>query len=234
MLWDLAEQAGVTCFGTSAAYIASCMKGGVEPGDGRDLSRLHQRGVHRLTAGARGLRLGVRARGQRHVAVLDLRGNRRVHGVRRRRAHAAGVPGRVAGPSPGRAVEAFDEDGRALTGEVGELVITEPMPSMPLFFWNDPDGERLRDSYFSMYPGIWRHGDWIELTDRGTAVIYGRSDSTINRGGDPHGHERDLPRGAGPGRGGGRPGGRRAVARRRELDAAVRGPARRGAARRRR
>jgi acetoacetyl-CoA synthetase len=83
----------------------------------------------------------------------------------------------------GAAVEAFDEDGRALTGEVGELVITEPMPSMPLFFWNDPGGERLRESYFSMYPGIWRHGDWIEFSERGTAVIYGRSDSTINRGG---------------------------------------------------
>jgi acetoacetyl-CoA synthetase len=63
------------------------------------------------------------------------------------------------------------------------LVITEPMPSMPVFFWNDPDGERYRDSYFSMYPGVWRHGDWIEITDRGTAIIYGRSDSTINRGG---------------------------------------------------
>ena len=67
--------------------------------------------------------------------------------------------------------------------EVGELVITEPMPSMPLFFWGDEDGSRLEDSYFSMYPGVWRHGDWIEITSRGTAVIYGRSDSTINRGG---------------------------------------------------
>jgi acetoacetyl-CoA synthetase len=83
----------------------------------------------------------------------------------------------------GAKVEAFDEDGRALIGEVGELVITAPMPSMPLFFWNDPDGTRLHESYFSMYPGVWRHGDWIEITDRGTAVIYGRSDSTINRGG---------------------------------------------------
>jgi acetoacetyl-CoA synthetase len=68
-------------------------------------------------------------------------------------------------------------------GEVGELVITRPMPSMPLYFWNDPGDERYRDSYFSMYPGIWRHGDWIEITERGTAIISGRSDSTINRGG---------------------------------------------------
>jgi acetoacetyl-CoA synthetase len=67
--------------------------------------------------------------------------------------------------------------------EVGELVITEPMPSMPVFFWGDEDGSRYRSSYFEIYPGIWRHGDWIEITSRGTAIIYGRSDSTINRGG---------------------------------------------------
>ena len=83
----------------------------------------------------------------------------------------------------GAAVEAFSEDGRPLVGEVGELVITQPMPSMPLYFWNDPGGERYRESYFEMYPGIWRHGDWIKVTERGSAVIYGRSDSTINRGG---------------------------------------------------
>jgi len=80
-------------------------------------------------------------------------------------------------------VESWSEDGRPLVNEVGELVITEPMPSMPLYFWNDPDGARYRASYFEMFPGVWRHGDWIKITDRGTAVIYGRSDSTINRGG---------------------------------------------------
>ena len=83
----------------------------------------------------------------------------------------------------GADVEAWDPEGRPLVGEVGELVITEPMPSMPLYLWNDPDGERYRESYFDMYPGIWRHGDWIEITERGTAIISGRSDSTINRGG---------------------------------------------------
>ena len=79
--------------------------------------------------------------------------------------------------------QAWDPDGRPLIGEVGELVITEPMPSMPVFFWGDEDGSRLRESYFEHYPGVWRHGDWIEITERGTAIIYGRSDSTINRGG---------------------------------------------------
>src|SRR6202007_221492 len=83
----------------------------------------------------------------------------------------------------GCAVEAWDEQGNALTDEVGELVVTEPMPSMPLFLWNDPTGERLHDSYFDMYPGVWRHGDWIRITPRGGAIIYGRSDATINRHG---------------------------------------------------
>ncbi len=83
----------------------------------------------------------------------------------------------------GAAVEAFDEAGRPVVDEVGELVLTQPMPSMPLRLWGDDDRSRLRESYFSVYPGVWRHGDWIEITSRGTAIIYGRSDSTINRGG---------------------------------------------------
>jgi acetoacetyl-CoA synthetase len=83
----------------------------------------------------------------------------------------------------GACVEAWDPDGRPLVDEVGELVITKPMPSMPICFWGDEDGSRYHDSYFSMFPGIWRHGDWIKLTSRGTAIIYGRSDSTINRAG---------------------------------------------------
>jgi acetoacetyl-CoA synthetase len=91
--------------------------------------------------------------------------------------------GELQGRALGAKVEAFDEDGNSIVDEVGELVITEPMPSMPVFFWGDDDGSRYRESYFEMYPGIWRHGDWIKITSRGTAVIYGRSDSTINRGG---------------------------------------------------
>ena len=85
--------------------------------------------------------------------------------------------------SLGASVQAFDEEGLPLVDEVGELVITEPMPSMPLYLWGDESGEKYRESYFDMYPGIWRHGDWIKITPRGSAVIYGRSDSTINRGG---------------------------------------------------
>ena len=91
--------------------------------------------------------------------------------------------GELQGRALGAAVEAWDEEGNAVVDEVGELVVTEPMPSMPVRFWGDEDGSRYRASYFEMYPGIWRHGDWIEITSRGTAIIYGRSDSTINRSG---------------------------------------------------
>jgi acetoacetyl-CoA synthetase len=91
--------------------------------------------------------------------------------------------GELQSASLGVSLKAFNEAGEALVGEVGELVITEPLPSMPVSFWGDADGTRLRESYFEMYPGLWRHGDWIEITERGTAIIYGRSDSTINRGG---------------------------------------------------
>jgi acetoacetyl-CoA synthetase len=104
-------------------------------------------------------------------------------------AFVGGVPvlpvyrGELQARALGAKVEAFDDEGRSVIDQVGELVITEPMPSMPLFFWGDPDGSRYRASYFEQYPGVWRHGDWIEITSRGTAVIYGRSDSTINRQG---------------------------------------------------
>jgi acetoacetyl-CoA synthetase len=91
--------------------------------------------------------------------------------------------GELQARSLGCAIEAFDEGGRSVIGQVGELVITEPMPSMPIYLWGDEQGERYRSAYFDMYPGIWRHGDWIEITPAGGAIIYGRSDSTINRGG---------------------------------------------------
>src|SRR5690606_41069447 len=80
-------------------------------------------------------------------------------------------------------LEAFKEAGQSVLEEEGELVITQPMPSMPVFFWNDPDFKRYKESYFEMYPAIWRHGDWIKITSRGGVVIYGRSDATLNRGG---------------------------------------------------
>jgi acetoacetyl-CoA synthetase len=89
----------------------------------------------------------------------------------------------ISGRSLGAKVEAFDEDGNPVTSKVGELVITVPMPSMPVMFWNDPDGKRYADSYFAEFPGVWRHGDWVEILPDGGCVIYGRSDATLNRGG---------------------------------------------------
>jgi acetoacetyl-CoA synthetase len=183
VLWDLAEQAGVTCFGTSAAYIASCMKDGVEPGSGRDLSALRSVGSTGSPLSPEGFQWVYDHVGA-DTWLFSTSGGTDVC-----TAFVGGCPllpvhlGELQARSLGADVHAFDEEGAAVVGEVGELVIVQPMPSMPVFFWNDPDGERLRESYFAMYPGVWRHGDWIEITERGTAIIYGRSDSTINRGG---------------------------------------------------
>jgi acetoacetyl-CoA synthetase len=183
VLWDLAEQAGVTCFGTSAAYIASCMKDGVEPGAGRDLSALRSVGSTGSPLSPEGFQWVYDHVGE-DTWLFSTSGGTDVC-----TAFVGGcvlLPvylGELQARSLGGDLHAFDEDGNSVVGEVGELVIVQPMPSMPIFFWNDPDGELLRESYFSTYPGVWRHGDWIEITERGTAIIYGRSDSTINRGG---------------------------------------------------
>jgi acetoacetyl-CoA synthetase len=183
VLWDVAADTGMTCFGTSAAYVGACMKTGVEPGAGRDLSRLR-------SVGSTGSPLSPEAfawiydRLGADTWLFSTSGGTDVCS-----AFVGGVPtlpvyqGELQARSLGAAIEAYDEDGRSVVGEVGELVITEPMPSMPLFLWGDEDGSRYRETYFDRYPGVWRHGDWIEITPRGTAVIYGRSDATINRGG---------------------------------------------------
>jgi acetoacetyl-CoA synthetase len=183
VLWDLAADAGVTCFGTSASFIASCMKAGVKPAMGRDLSALRAVGSTGSPLAPEGFQWVYDELGA-DTWLFSTSGGTDVCS-----AFVGGTPllpvyrGELQARALGAKVEAYDEEGRALIDEVGELVITEPMPSMPTGFWNDPDGERYRESYFDMYPVVWRHGDWIRITDRGTAVIYGRSDSTINRGG---------------------------------------------------
>jgi acetoacetyl-CoA synthetase len=182
-LWDFAADTGMTCFGTSASYIASCMKAGVEPAAGRDLSALRAVGSTGSPLAPEGFEWVYEHVG-RDTWLFSTSG-----GTDLCTAFVGGCPllpvylGELQAPSLGAKVEAYDEEGRPVIDQVGELVITEPMPSMPLYLWNDPDGERLHESYFEMYPGIWRHGDWIEITSRGTAIITGRSDSTINRGG---------------------------------------------------
>jgi acetoacetyl-CoA synthetase len=182
-LWDLAAEAGMTCFGTSAAFIAASMKAGVSPRRGRDLSALQAVGSTGSPLSPEGFQWVYDELGS-DTWLFSTSGGTDVC-----TAFVGGVPtlpvylGELQGRALGCAVEAWDPDGRPMVGEVGELVITQPMPSMPVYFWGDTSGERLRSSYFDMYPGVWRHGDWIMITDRGTAVIYGRSDSTINRGG---------------------------------------------------
>jgi len=183
ILWDLAERTGMTCFGTSASYIAACMKDGIEPSAGRDLSALRSVGSTGSPLSPEGFEWIYEVVG-RDTWLFSTSGGTDVC-----TAFVGGVPllpvyrGELQGRALGAKVEAFDEDGNSIVDEVGELVITEPMPSMPLYLWGDDDGFRYRASYFEQYPGVWRHGDWIEITSRGTAVIHGRSDSTINRQG---------------------------------------------------
>jgi acetoacetyl-CoA synthetase len=182
-LWALAERSGVTCFGTSASFIASCMKARISPRDGRDLSRLEAVGSTGSPLSPDGFdwiydRLGP------DLWLFSTSG-----GTDLCTAFVGGVPtlpvyrGELQARALGAKVEAWSAEGRPVVGEVGELVITEPMPSMPIGLWGDTDDTRYRASYFETFPGVWRHGDWIEITDRGTAIITGRSDATINRGG---------------------------------------------------
>jgi acetoacetyl-CoA synthetase len=183
VLWDLADRTDMTCFGTSASYIAACMKAGVEPGSGRDLGALRAVGSTGSPLAPEGFDW-IYAHVGEETWLFSTSGGTDVC-----TAFVGGVPllpvyrGELQGRALGAEVEAFDERGTPVIDQVGELVITEPMPSMPLYFWGDPDGSRYRASYFEHFPGVWRHGDWIEITSRGTAVIYGRSDSTINRQG---------------------------------------------------
>jgi acetoacetyl-CoA synthetase len=183
-LWALAEDSRMTCFGTSAAFIAGCMKGEVVPrSDGRALSSLRAVGSTGSPLSPEGFRWVYEQVGE-DTWLFSTSG-----GTDLCTAFVGGVPtlpvylGELQARALGASVEAWDPDGKPLVDEVGELVVTKPMPSMPIGFWGDADGSRYRESYFDVYPGVWRHGDWIEITSRGTAIIYGRSDSTINRGG---------------------------------------------------
>jgi acetoacetyl-CoA synthetase len=159
------------------------MKEGVAPAAGRDLSVLQSIGSTGSPLSPEGFRWVYEQLGE-DTWLFSTSGGTDVC-----TAFVGGCPllpvhlGELQARALGAKVEAWNERGESVVEEVGELVITEPMPSMPIRLWGDPEGERLRQSYFAMYPGVWRHGDWIEISERGTAVIYGRSDSTINRGG---------------------------------------------------
>jgi acetoacetyl-CoA synthetase len=182
-LWRLAAEHGITYLGVGAPYLVACMKAGLRPGDEYDLSAL--RGI-----GSTGSPLPPEAFGWVYERVSqDLLLGSFSGGTDLCTGFVGPCPllpvraGIISGRCLGAEVQAFDDDGKPVIGQVGELVITKPMPSMPVGFWNDPGGARYRDSYFAVYPGVWRHGDWIELLPDGGCVIYGRSDATLNRGG---------------------------------------------------
>ena len=183
VLWEFAEEANMTHFGTSASYLTACMKAGLEPRRDFDLSALKAVGSTGSPLPPEGFDWVYGNVGE-DVWLFSTSG-----GTDLCTAFVGGCPllpvrsGELQCRSLGASVQAFDEAGMPLADEVGELVITEPMPSMPLYLWNDPDGERYRESYFEMYTGVWRHGDWIRIKQNGACIIYGRSDSTINRGG---------------------------------------------------
>jgi acetoacetyl-CoA synthetase len=183
VLWEFAEQTGMTNFGTSASYLTSCTKADMEPGRNFALSSLKAIGSTGSPLPPVGFEW-VYEHVKRDLWLYSTSG-----GTDLCTAFVGGVPllpvraGELQARSLGAKIEAFDENGNSVIDEVGELVITEPMPSMPIYFWNDPEGERYWESYFDVYPGVWRHGDWIKVKQDGACVIYGRSDSTINRGG---------------------------------------------------
>ena len=182
-LWRLAARHKVTYFGTSAPYIQSCLKQGLTPARDHDLSALRALGSTGAPLSPEGFEWIASAIGP-EVQICSVSG-----GTDLCTAFVGSAPdvpvwlGELSCRTLGASVESWSPSGASLIEEVGELVITKPMPSMPLYLWGDADGSRMRESYFEPYPGVWRHGDWIRITDRGSAVIYGRSDSTLNRGG---------------------------------------------------
>ncbi len=182
-LWRLAAETGVTYFGTGAPYLMACAKAGLRPGNDLDLSALRGIGSTGSPLPPEGFQW-VYDQVKRNVVLGSFSGGTDLCtgfiGPCPLLPVRAGV---LAGRCLGAKVEAYDPDGTPLIGEVGELVVTVPMPSMPVGFWNDPGGRRYRDSYFMVYPGVWRHGDWIKVLPDGGCVIYGRSDATLNRGG---------------------------------------------------
>lgn len=182
-LWRLAAEERLTFFGTSAPYLMACRKEGLRPGELADLSALRAIGSTGAPLPAEGFRYVYDAISP-GVHLQSVSGGTDVC-----TAFVGGAPlvpvweGEISCRALGCAVEAFDPTGRPVVGEQGELVLTAPMPSMPVAFWNDPDGTRYRDAYFSVWPGVWRHGDWVTFTERGSCMISGRSDATLNRGG---------------------------------------------------
>ncbi|MFI6431138.1 acetoacetate--CoA ligase [Rhodococcus oryzae] len=180
-LWALTARHRATVLGTSPGYVLACAKAGVVPRRDHDLSALRTVGITGSTLPASSSLWIAENVG---VPVASITGGTDVVSAFIGGARTVPVwPGELSAPFLGVALEAYDEGGVPIRGDVGELVITKPMPSMPIRFWNDPDGKRYHDAYFDDFPGVWRHGDWITITERGSVLMHGRSDSTLNRNG---------------------------------------------------
>jgi acetoacetyl-CoA synthetase len=181
--WRLAEETRPTFMGASPAFLTACRKAGLEPGRDHDLSSIRVFGAAGSPLPPEGYRYVYEQLGP-DVLLINGSGGTDVCS-----AIVGGSPllpvyeGEITGHSLGVAADAFDPQGKPLVGELGELVITRPMPSMPVGLWGDTDGSLYRSSFFEMYPGIWRQGDWIMFSERGTCIVTGRSDATLNRGG---------------------------------------------------
>ncbi len=182
-LWEIAARVGATVLGTSPGYVLGCVKAGAVPRKDHDLSALRTVGITGSSLPPSSS-LWLRDNVGERVQVASISGGTDVVS-----AFIGGVrtvpvwPGELSAPYLGVALDAWDESGDPVRGEVGELVVTKPMPSMPVAFWNDADGSRYRGAYFEMFPGVWRHGDWITITDHDSILVHGRSDSTLNRHG---------------------------------------------------
>ena len=181
--WRLAAETGATGMGASPGFLMACRKEGIEPAREFDLSRLRQVGVAGSPLPPEGFTWVAEQLGPDVLLNLGSGGTDVCTGIVQGSPFQPLYAGEIAGRCLGVAAEAYDEAGNPLVGELGELVITRPMPSMPVGFWGDDDGAKYRAAYFDMYPGVWRHGDWIRFTERGSCVITGRSDATLNRGG---------------------------------------------------
>ncbi|HMA84705.1 MAG TPA: acetoacetate--CoA ligase [Desulfosalsimonadaceae bacterium] len=183
VLWEMAQNEKLTVFGTSAGYISALRNTGLRPGDKYDLRHLRailSTGSPLSEEGFEYVYDGIKS----DLQLSSISGGTDLNGC-----FALGNPigpvykGELQCRGLGMKVEAFNQDGKPVLGEQGELVCTAPFPSMPIYFWNDPDNQKYIDAYFSVYPGVWRHGDYIEINDHGGVKIYGRSDATLNPGG---------------------------------------------------
>ncbi len=181
--WRLAEQTGATLMGASPGYLMGCRKEGIEPAKEYDLSRIRQIAAAGSPLPVEGYRWVREQFGPDVLLNVGSGGTDVCSGIVQGSPLQPVWEGEMSGACLGVAAQAFDEHGKPVVGELGELVITAPMPSMPVAFWGDEDGSRYRAAYFESYPGVWRHGDWIRFNDNGSCIITGRSDTTLNRGG---------------------------------------------------